>query len=456
MIPFSLSTIAPILKARHVGTDCIICTISIHSSLIESQCMYIALLGKNFDGHDFAEKAVFTGAKALLVNHYLFLDIPQLIVVDTRNALIKLASWVCQQTSAKVIAITGSSGKTSVKEMTTSILKSCGYSVVSTRDNFNNTVGVPLTLLRLTKEDDFAIIELGISMPHEMSQLVKVIPIDVALINNVFPAHISGFKALNIIKQEKGKIFLGLSALGIGIINFDNHDLFLWSRVLQGKVVWKFSIHYKIGVDFFASDIVFVPFGIRFVLHTPCGIVIIFLPMLLGYHNVANAIAASVVAFSVGASLYQISVGLKNTKILLGRLLPIVLRKGKLLLDDTYNSNVGSMMAAIRVLHKLPGYRILVTSDMLELGMHDSIKYHCYIGRYIAMTTNIDQVFTIGDISSFIFKFCKRRGKHFRSKRELSMHLKKILGRYDLINILIKGSRNFKMEQVVHMLLRTD
>lgn len=456
MIPFSLSIIAPILKARHIGIDCLIYEISIHSKFIKQQCIFIALSGKNFDGHDFAEQAVFKGAKALLVNRYLFLDIPQLIVVDTRNALIKLASWVCQQASVKVIAITGSSGKTSVKDMTASILRSCGYQVVATRNNFNNTVGVPLTLLRVTKADDFAIIELGISVPNEMSRLIEIISIDVALVNNIFPAHISGFKSLSIIKREKGKIFLGLSSLGIGIVNFDNHALFLWNRALQGKTVWKFSIYQKIGVDFFASCIIFSPFGIRFILHTPCGIIAIFLPMLLGYHNVANALAASALAFSVGANLYQISIGLENTKISSGRLFPIILGKGKLLLDDTYNSNVGSMIAAIRVLHALPGYRILVTSDMLELGVYDTIKYHCYIGKYIAIATNIDRVFTIGDISGFIFKFCKKRGKHFRNKIELSMYLKKMLVQYDVINILIKGSRHFKMEQVIHMLLRID
>lgn len=449
MIPFSLYEITSVLKASHVGVDCVIHTISIDSHCIGWQCMFIALSGKNFDGHDFAEQAVVAGAKALLVNRYLLLNIPQLIVVDTRSALIKLANWVCRKASIQVIAITGSSGKTSVKEMTASILQNCGQ-VVATKNNFNNTVGVPITLLRLKEQDKFAIIEVGISLPGEIDQLVEVISIDVALINNIFPSHISGFGSLTTIRQEKGKIFSGLSVLrSVGVINLDSHALFLWNDVLEGKTVYKFSIYEKLDADFFASDIFFHANGIQFILHTPCGITSVFLPMLLGDHNVANALAASALAFSVGATLSQIVSGLENIKTLSGRLFPIILGKGKLLLDDTYNSNVGSMISAIRVLHGLSGYRILVVSDMLELGKYKSIRYHCYIGKYIRIT-NIDQVLTLGDISYFIFKNCKKIGKHFHDKTALVMYLKKILCKYELITVLIKGSRSFEMEQIIH------
>lgn len=449
MIPFNLCEITPILKANHVGMDCVIHTVSIDSKCIDQQCMFIALLGERFDGHDFAKQAVAAGAKALLVDRYLLLDVPQLIVMNTRCALIELANWVCQQASVRVIAITGSSGKTSVKEMTASILEGCGR-VVATQNNLNNTVGVPVTLLRLTKKDDFAVVELGVSVFREIDQLIKVIVIDVALVNNIFPSHISGFGSLITIKREKGKIFLGLSFSGIGIINLDNHALFLWDHVLQGKTLWKFSVFKKINADFFASDIILNENGIRFILHDPYGGVSpVFLPMLLGYHNVANALAASTIAFSVGASLSQIVSGLENLKMFPGRLFPIILGKGKLLIDDTYNSNVGSMLSAIRVLSGLPGHRILITSDMLELGDCKSVKYHCYIGKNIAMTS-IDQVLTVGDVSYFIFKFCKKKGRHFNNKIELIMYLKKILSRYELVSILVKGSRNFAMEQIVY------
>lgn len=447
MISFSLCEIALVLQAQHIGANCIIHAVSIYSNCIDQECMFIALLGKRFDGHNFAQQAVIAGAKALLVHRYLLLNIPQLVVTDTRYALLKLANWVCQKSSVQVIAITGSSGKTSVKEMTASILRSVGR-VVATKDNLNNIIGISITLLRLTKKDDFVVIELGSSFPGEINQLIKIISIDVALVNNIFPSHISGFGSLSVIKQEKGKIFLGLSLLGVGVINLDNHALCIWNHILQGKTVWKFSIYNKIGADFFANNIFFNEYGMRFTLHTPYGISSIFLSM-LGQHNIANALAASALAFSVGASLSQIVFGLENTKPSLGRLFPVMLQKGRLLLDDTYNSNVGSMIAAIRVLQKLPGHKILVTSDMLELGKYKSMQYHCYIGRCIAMTS-IDRVLTIGDVSYLIFKFCKKRGEHFQDKIKLIMYLREVLFRYRLISILVKGSRNFQMEQIVY------
>lgn len=448
MIPFSLYEIASVLEAQHIGVNYIIRAISTHSDCIDKKCMFIALIGRRFDGHDFAMQAVINGAKALLVNRYLMLNIPQLIVVDTHFALIKLANWVCRQSAVQVIAITGSSGKTSVKEMTASILRSCGR-VVVTKDNYNNLIGVSITLLCLTKEDDFAIIELGVSILGEIDKFIKVITIDVAVVNNIFPSHISGFGSLTGIKQEKGKIYLGLSLCGTGVVNLDNHALFFWNRALSGKTVLTFSIYRKLDVDFFASNIVSSTAGMKFTLHTPCGVVSVFLSMLLGYHNIANALSASALAFSVGATLSQIVYGLENARMLSGRLIPMILGPGKLLLDDTYNSNVGSMISAIRVLHELPGYKVLVTSDMLELGEHKSIQYHCYIGKYIT-TTNIDQVLTIGSNSYFIFKYCKKIGEHFRNQEALIMYLQTILFKYKSVSVLVKGSRNFAMEKVVH------
>lgn len=449
MIPISLHKIAIILKAKHIGMNCVIHSISIHSNCIDSKCMFIALLGKRFDGHNFVKQAIFFGATALLVNRFLSLDVPQLIVPDTRIALIMLANWVCRKSSVRVIAITGSSGKTSVKDMTASILQRCGR-VIATKNNLNNIIGVSITLLRLTKKDDFVIFELGLSFSGEIDQLMQIVAVDVALVNNIFPAHISGFGSLHVIKQEKGKIFLGLSTSGIGVINLDNHALHIWNRVLKGKTVWKFSVRRKMGADFFATDIVSNACGTRFMLHTPCGISLVSLSM-LGHHNIANALAASALSFSAGATLSQIVFGLENAKISLGRLFPIILGKNRLLIDDTYNVNIGSMISAIRVLQALPGHKILITSDMLELGKYRSIKYHRYVGKYIAKTS-INQVFTVGEISYFLFKSCKKEGRHFLNKMKLIMYVQDILYRYSVFSILVKGSRAFKMEKIVRVI----
>ncbi|URJ32831.1 UDP-N-acetylmuramoyl-tripeptide--D-alanyl-D-alanine ligase [Candidatus Blochmannia vicinus] len=446
MIPFSLCKIAPILNAKHVGIDLIINSITINSNTIYKQCMFVALIGKCFDGHDFAAQAIDSGAKALLVSNYMLLDVPQLIVPNTRYALLMLAHWVRQQVSAKVVAITGSSGKTSVKEMTTSILKNCG-NTVATQGNFNNTVGVPITLLRLTKQNNFAIIELGSSHPGELIQLSKIVSANSALVNNIYPSHLLGFGSLTKIKKEKGKIFSELDSRGKGIINADNHALYLWRKILRGKSIWNFSLHTNIGVDFFASNIISEKNGMRFLLHSPYGISPILLPM-LGRHNISNALAASALAFSVGAGLSEVVTGLENVKPLPGRLFPIILGEGKVLLDDTYNSNVGSMISAIHVLTTMPGYRILVVSDMSELGKYKEMKYHSYIGKLIA-TTNINKILTIGSASYFISKM-SGRGEHFRNKHKLIIYIKKMLSSYTSISVLVKGSRVFEMEKIIN------
>lgn len=449
MIPFYLHEIASCLNIKYSGIDVIINTISIHSGNIPNQCMFIALIGKNFDGHNFAKQAVYNGAKALLVNRYLSLKIPQFMVIDTHDALIKIAKLVRSRVSSKIIAITGSSGKTSVKEMTASILKR-SYKVIVTQKNFNNLIGVPITLLRLTNQSNFAIIELGSNKVGELSQLSKMVAADVALINNIFPSHLSGFKSLITIKKEKGEIFKGLVDHGHAVINADNHAISIWNAVLKNKHVWRFSLHKKPDVDFFSSNVVVYNDGVKFILHTPYGEAPVFLSM-LGYHNISNALAASALAFSMGINLSEIVIGLQDMKSLPGRLFPMILNQGKLLLlDDSYNANVGSMIATISVLNTMPGYRILVVSDMLELGRLHAKKYHCYIGKYL-IKTNIDQVLTLGSLSFFITKFCKK-GKHFQNKFELIFYLSKILFQNQRISVAIKGSRNFHMEEIVDII----
>lgn len=452
MIPVNLYKIAFILKAKHVGKDVVIQSVAINSHSIQKQCMFVALIGKRFDGHNFAEQAVIFGAKALLVNRYLlFLNVPQLIVSDTFRALITLATWVRNQVSPKIITITGSSGKTSVKEMTASILKNCG-TVVSTPGNYNNIIGVSLTLLKLTKNSDFAVIELGSSNSGELYQLSKMVAADVALVNNIYPAHLLGFKSLISIKKEKGEIFSGLSNYGQAIINNDNNAFFLWNNKLKKKKILRFSLHYEINVDFFSTHIMCKNDGIYFKLNTPIGINSVFLSMFFGLHNISNALAASAVSYAVGVNLYEIITGLKNMKTIPGRLFPIILNKGKLfLLDDTYNSNIGSMISAIHVLNSMPGYRVLVMSDMLELGESKEIPYHCYIGKLIKRT-NINVVFTVGKVSSVIPKICDR-GRHFQDKTQLVIYIRKILLlQKQQISMVIKGSRSFCMEKVVQFI----
>ncbi|CAK8744044.1 UDP-N-acetylmuramoyl-tripeptide--D-alanyl-D-alanine ligase [Sodalis praecaptivus] len=272
MIPFTLSAIVPVLNAERVGGDRTILSVVTDSRAPSAaeDSVFVALKGEQFDAHDFAEQAVAAGAVALLVNRLLPLDVPQLIVADTRRALGQLGAWVRQQVPARVVALTGSSGKTSVKEMTAAILRQCGR-VLATEGNFNNDIGVPLTLLRLTPEHDFAVIELGANHLGEIAWTTDLVRPETALVNNLSAAHLAGFGSLSGVAQAKGEIFAGLPANGRGILNADSHDWPHWQQVLGHKAVWRFAVHAAEGVDFFASDIVSDQQGVRFILHSPQG-----------------------------------------------------------------------------------------------------------------------------------------------------------------------------------------
>ncbi|KYP97318.1 UDP-N-acetylmuramoyl-tripeptide--D-alanyl-D-alanine ligase, partial [Sodalis-like endosymbiont of Proechinophthirus fluctus] len=268
MIPFTLSAIAPVLNAKRVGDDRTILTVVTDSRAPSaSSSVFVALKGEHFDAHDFAEQAVAAGAVALLVNRRLPLDVPQLIVADTHRALGQLAAWVRRQVPTRVVALTGSSGKTSVKEMTAAILRQCGR-VLATKGNFNNDIGVLLTLLRLTPEYDFAVIEMGANHLGEIAWMTDLVRPETALVNNLSAAHLAGFYSLSGVAQAKGEIFAGLPANGRGILNADSHDWPHWQQVLGHKAVWYFAVHAAEGVDFFASDIVSDHQGVRFTLHS--------------------------------------------------------------------------------------------------------------------------------------------------------------------------------------------
>ncbi|AFP85694.1 UDP-N-acetylmuramoyl-tripeptide--D-alanyl-D-alanine ligase [secondary endosymbiont of Heteropsylla cubana] len=445
MIPFTLKTIARFLHAEWLGNDCTIDTISTDSRVLAGkQSLFVALRGKQFDGHDFAKKS---NSTALLVNRPLPINVPQLIVADTHSALGQLGVWVRQQITTRVVALTGSSGKTLVKEMTSAILQECGQ-VLKTDGNCNNQIGVPLTLLQLTPSHDFAVIELGANQPTEIAWMIKLIQPETTLINNVSPAHLDGFKSLSGVAQAKSEIFTGLPINGCAILNADSNDWLRWKELLKEKAVWRFSVHKSVGVDFFASNVEHKRDSLCFTITTPRGKCSVRLA-LLGEHNIANALAACALAISVGADLPAVSSGLGKIRPLSGRINPILLRKNQLLLDDTYNANVSSMNAAIQVLNTMTGYRVMVVGDMAELG-EQAIKWHQLIGENIRKT-NIDKVLSVGRLSYFISQ-TSRRGEHFQDKDQIVTRLTQLLSAKKTITILIKGSRSAGMEKVVQIL----
>ncbi|HEJ9096750.1 TPA: UDP-N-acetylmuramoyl-tripeptide--D-alanyl-D-alanine ligase [Serratia odorifera] len=447
MISVSLQALADVLSAELIGADCQINEVTTDTRQVTPGCLFVALKGERFDAHDFAADALAAGAGALLVSKRLPLGAPQLVVKDTRLALGQLAAWVRQQVPARVVALTGSSGKTSVKEMTAAILRQCGE-VLYTAGNFNNDIGVPLTLLRLQPQHDFAVIELGANHIGEIAYTTALTRPQTALVNNLAAAHLEGFGSLAGVAQAKGEIFAGLPADGVAIINADNNDWPHWQTQLVGKTVWRFSPQATDGVDFFASEISVNGKGTQFTLHSPFGAVAIELP-LPGRHNVANALAAAALATSVGASLEAVRVGLGQLQAVPGRLFPIQLKPGQLLLDDSYNANVGSMTAAAQVLAEMPGYRVLVAGDMAELG-DEAEECHRQVGE-AARLAGIDKVLTVGSLSQLL-SAASGQGEHFQDKAAVIARVAELLTEHTVITVLIKGSRSAAMEQVVRAL----
>ncbi|WP_434636509.1 UDP-N-acetylmuramoyl-tripeptide--D-alanyl-D-alanine ligase [Klebsiella sp. I138] len=446
MIRLTLSQLADITRGELHGRDLAIDEVTTDTRKITAGCLFVALKGERFDAHDFAEQAKQAGAGALLVSRKLNCDLPQVVVDDTRLAFGELAAWVRQQVPARVVALTGSSGKTSVKEMTAAILGQCGHTLY-TAGNLNNDIGVPMTLLRLTPEHQYAVIELGANHQGEIAWTVSLTRPEAALVNNLAAAHLEGFGSLAGVAKAKGEIFTGLPENGIAILNADNNDWLNWQTVIGSRKVWRFSPD-AAQSDFTATNIHITSHGTEFTLQTPTGNVDVLLP-LPGRHNIANALAAASLAMAVGADLNAVKAGLAQLKAVPGRLFPIALTETQLLLDDSYNANVGSMTAAVQVLSEMPGYRVLVVGDMAELGA-ESEACHRQVGE-AAKAAGLDRVLSTGALSAEMSR-ASGVGEHYSDKTSLVVRLRELTAEHNIITILVKGSRSAAMEEVVRAL----
>ncbi|MBJ9259547.1 UDP-N-acetylmuramoyl-tripeptide--D-alanyl-D-alanine ligase [Citrobacter amalonaticus] len=446
MIRVTLSQLAGILGGELKGNDLSLDAVTTDTRKLTPGCLFVALKGERFDAHDFAEQAKEGGAGALLVSRPLAVDLPQVIVQDTRLAFGELAAWVRAQVPARVVALTGSSGKTSVKEMAAAMLSQCGNTLY-TAGNLNNDIGVPMTLLRLTADVDYAVIELGANHQGEIAWTVGLTRPEAALVNNLAAAHLEGFGSLAGVAKAKGEIFTGLPENGIAIMNADNNDWLNWQNIIGDRKVWRFSPN-AANSDFTATNVHVTSHGTEFLLQTPGGSIDVLLP-LPGRHNIANALAAAALSMAVGATLEAIKTGLANLKAVPGRLFPVRLAENQLLLDDSYNANVGSMTAAVQVLSEMPGYRVLVVGDMAELGA-ESEACHVQVGE-AAKAAGIDCVLSSGKLSKAISD-ASGVGEHFADKPALIARLQALIAEQQIITILVKGSRSAAMEEVVRAL----
>tara|TARA_R110002126_G_scaffold98045_17_gene228135 strand:+ start:2928 stop:4316 length:1389 start_codon:yes stop_codon:yes gene_type:complete len=452
MITLSCAEIASLLNGQLIGEDKQIGHVSTDSRTISPGALFIALKGPNFDGSRFVDDVMAKGAAAIVVDRPLDAAISQIVVEDTRTALGQLGAAIKARLQPKTIAVTGSAGKTTVKEMLAAILSRCGQ-VLATQGNFNNEIGVPLTLLRLTPGDKFAVMELGANHAGEIAYTTSLVKPDVAIITNAAASHLEGFGDTYGVARAKGEIFSGLSDGGTAIIQHDSEFTDYWLNRCQNQQVIRFASqdHGAASADIRAEDIELNSQGcasFNLIYNNEQVLVQLSLP---GKHNVANALAAAAAAVAVGAQLSDVQVGLAQMAAVKGRTNIVQLCEQVRLIDDTYNANVESAKAAIDLLASYPGYRVLLLGDMAELGANARL-YHEEIGLY-AKNASINLLFTLGVLSQSASDLFNGQGAHFSSRQSMLDRLMPIITTQQNVTILVKGSRSAKMELVVQDLL---
>ena len=452
MIEVTLKWVADQLQATLQGEegvdDHVISGVSTDTRTLQLGDLFIALVGPNFNGHKFVQTAQEKGAVALLVSELVDSSLPQILVEDTKLALGQLGAAVKAKVAPKTVGITGSAGKTTVKEMTAAILSRRGK-VMATKGNFNNDIGVPLTLLELEEDDEYAVVEMGANHLGEIAYTTKLVQPDTATIVNASAAHLEGFGSLLGVARAKSEIFKGLGDKGVAILNADSQFYKFWAGKLHHCKVQSFS--QDNDTDYHASDVAIGIDGCaNFELHTPIGKTWVQLT-LPGIHNVSNALVAAALAINVGASLEDIRSGLQNMNQVNGRLNVKTLSGQVKVIDDTYNASVASVHAAIDLLSTFSGHQVLVLGDMAELG-EKARYYHEQVGEY-AKEKGVNTLYTLGVLSQSASEVFAGHGAHFSDRESLVETLVQALWQEQRdITILVKGSRSAAMEKVVELL----
>ncbi len=472
MITITLSTLAEVTGGQLITSKQNVAN-TIDELVIDSRVMtnnstkntaFLALKGPSFDGHRFAKEVVEQGCKLLIVEQPIKgIDeevTPQLIVSDTRIALGQIGAFVKAEVAPKTVGITGSSGKTTVKEMVAAILSRLGK-VLATNGNFNNDIGVPLTLLRLDHSIDFAVIEMGANHIGEIAYTTGLTKPDVAVINNIAAAHLEGFGDLCGVARAKGEIFSGLNEEGVALYNQDTKYTDKWQWRLTNKKVKTFSCVNK--AHCYSENVQLDESGCAtFTLQSELGFIEVELPI-PGKHNVCNAVAAASIAIAFGASLNDIRLGLNQMQPVKGRLNLYQFQDKSTgckikLIDDSYNANLESAKAAAQLLSSYPGKKLLILGDMGELGS-EARSYHQEVGEF-AKSLELNTLLSLGVLSqSASDAFIKdnntnESSEHFNLRTDLVNHVYEMVTghlaekKQDLA-LLVKGSRSAHMEHVV-------
>lgn len=441
-----LSELVAPLSAELINNDATFDSVSTDSRAIEPGQLFVALTGPRFDGHAYLADVASKGAVAALVErHVPDVQMPQLVVADSRIALGQLAELNRAAFNGPVAAITGSSGKTSVKELLASILRAAygDDAVLATRGNLNNDLGAPLTLLELSPKHQAAVIELGASRVGDIAYTVNLTKPDVSLITNAGSAHVGEFGGPEKIVEAKGEILDGLGANGVAVLNRDDRAYATWERRAADKRVVSFAIQSPLA-DFLPASIAYDLRGCpNFVLTDPAGSVRVQLN-LLGRHSVANALAAAAAASALGVAREHIVVGLESLQPVKGRGVAQMLSNGVRLIDDTYNANPASICAAIDVLAGFAGRTVLALGDMGELGEWAE-QGHREVGSYAK--GKVDTLFAVGPLMKHAVDAFGVGGRHFADQQSLIDALS--LEQGSATTILIKGSRSAAMDKIV-------
>ena len=448
--PLALSALVGPLNGRLVGADACFAAVSSDSRGIAAGQLFVALVGPRFDGHAYLAEVAAKGAVAALVERAVpEVALPQLVVADTRLALGQLGALNRAAFHRPLAAVTGSSGKTTVKEMLAAILaEGLAGPVLATRGNLNNDLGAPLTLLELGREHVGAVIELGANHVGEIAYTVGLTRPQVAIITNAGNAHVGEFGGPEKIVQAKGEILEGLAADGIAVLNRDDRAFDIWVARAGGRRVLSFALH-SAAADLRADNIQFDARGcVGFDLRGAAGSAHIQLN-LLGSHNVANALAAAAAAHALGVRLDAIVAGLQKLQPIKGRCVAQLSASGQRVIDDSYNANPVSMKAAVDILAGFAGRRVLVLGDMGELGEWAE-EGHREVGAYAA--GKVDALYAVGSLMQHAVQAFGAGARHFSDQASLLEALRAETGD---ITILIKGSRSAAMDRIATALCAT-
>ena len=445
MLKLKLSDIAMWTRGHLYGTDALAQAVSIDSRCLKPGALFIAIPGDHVDGHNFLEDAARHGAVGALVSRSCAHSLPQVLVEDSVTALGDLASAVRARYPVRVLGITGSCGKTTVKTLITAILSRHAPTHASSA-NYNNEIGLPLSLLAAPDEARYIVLEMGAGKPGDISYLAGIARPQIALVNNVAAAHLERLETLDGVAETKGALYEALPADGIAVINADDAYAGHFANRAAPRRILRFGLAAtaEVRAERITADLQ----GSSFQLLTPVGSVPVNLH-LPGQHNLMNALAATALALAAEVSLVDIVAGLESVTSIPGRFRVIPMPGDWTLIDDTYNANPSSVRAGISMLATAPAPTWLVLGDLAELGT-DAVALHAELGQ-CARAAGIGKLWTLGRLSRYASETFGTEARHFESREELVQAL--VTALLPGLTCLIKGSRAAAMETVVAALV---